>query len=57
MATTNHRQGAKNNWHPFHAIGNKKIELVEGEDLFLCCEFVSQICDKLYDSCSGVTDR
>ena len=47
MATTNHRQGAKNNWHPFHTIGNKKIKLVEGEDLFLCCKFVSQICDNV----------
>ena len=46
MATTNHRSGTKNHWHPFHTIGNKKIQLVEGEDVFLCCEFVSQICEE-----------
>jgi hypothetical protein len=39
--------GSKISWnHPALVITDPKVKLEDGEDLFLCCEFVSLICEQ-----------
>ena len=49
------RKGSKE-WHPFKEIVDRNKKLEVGEDFLMCCEFVSEICNKpCRDRMSGMS--